>query len=250
MLRKYASEFIVLAKLITDLQEFKPTQQNQLNPLAQLPSVEFNATIRAYWPGIDKLTRTIPLPSVVAQMKRIRRAMDQFRGHEEIIALMNELRNRLEDDLNEQWFLHIPTGHVGHYRDPEPFGSAVLNVFDESRDDIEAAGKCLALGQGTACVFHLMRATEACVQMLGTKLGVNNVEKEWGKILSDLKRKIDAMDKGDTKDKWSECHNNLFTVKQAWRNPTMHPKKTYTPDQAEEVFVAVRTFMRHLATLI
>jgi hypothetical protein len=32
------------------------------------------------------------------------------------------------------------------------------------------------------------------------------------------------------------------------RNPTMHIINSYPPDIAEEVFTAVRAFMRHLAT--
>jgi hypothetical protein len=41
---------------------------------------------------------------------------------------------------------------------------------------------------------------------------------------------------------------HLHAVKVAWRNPTMHIVNQYTPEQAEEVFNAVRGFMRHLAS--
>jgi hypothetical protein len=43
---------------------------------------------------------------------------------------------------------------------------------------------------------------------------------------------------------------NLVAVNRAWRVPTNHPKETYTPDQAQEVFDATRTFMRELAPLV
>ena len=39
-------------------------------------------------------------------------------------------------------------------------------------------------------------------------------------------------------------------VKTAWRNPTMHIEKTYTPQRAEEILLAVKSFMAHLATKI
>jgi hypothetical protein len=58
------------------------------------------------------------------------------------------------------------------------------------------------------------------------------------------------MPKGKKKDEWSHCHANLYHVKQAWRNPTMHPRETYTQEQAREVFATVRTFMEQLQTLI
>jgi len=95
-----------------------------------------------------------------------------------------------------------------------------------------------------------MRAMEEAVKILGTKLGVANVEKEWGKILSDLTSKIEAMPKGTHRDEWSACHVNLYHVKQAWRNSTMHPKETYTNQQARDVLRAVRAFMQQLATLV
>ena len=75
-------------------------------------------------------------------------------------------------------------------------------------------------------------------------------DREWGKLLSDIDAKIEQMPKGDMRNAWSECHANLYHVKQAWRHGTMHPKETYTPDQAKEVFQAVRVFMIQLATLV
>ncbi len=40
---------------------------------------------------------------------------------------------------------------------------------------------------------------------------------------------------------------DLMTVKIAWRNPTMHIVRHYSAEEAEEVFRAVRTFMKRLA---
>ncbi len=43
---------------------------------------------------------------------------------------------------------------------------------------------------------------------------------------------------------------HLQTVRLAWRNPVMHPKQTYTREEAHEVFNATRTLMNHLADLV
>lgn len=161
-----------------------------------------------------------------------------------------ELFERIEHELDGRLFYYF-AWNADLYESPlARFGDQVGDTFKGSAEEIECAGKCLALGQGTACVFHLMRAMEASVKVLGSTLGINDVEKEWGKILSELKSKIETMPSGEHRDEWSACHSNLYHVKQAWRNPTMHPKKTYTPEQAEEVFYAVAAFMRHLATLV
>jgi len=81
-------------------------------------------------------------------------------------------------------------------------------------------------------------------------LSIPKPEREWGKLLSDINKKIEVMPKGDIRDKWSESHTLLYHVKQAWRNTTMHPKQSYTTNEAREVFDAVKSFMRHLVILI
>ena len=91
---------------------------------------------------------------------------------------------------------------------------------------------------------------ESAVGTLAAKLSIPHPDREWGKLLSDIHAKIGKMPKGDNRNAWSECHANLYHVKQAWRHGTMHPKETYTPDQAKEVFQAVRVFMSQLATLV
>lgn len=134
--------------------------------------------------------------------------------------------------------------------DLEPFGCEVSDTFPLSSDDISESAKCLALERWTAAVFHLMRAMESTVQRLASCIGVVNVDREWGKLLSDISKKIEEMPKSGRRNQWSQSHAHLYHVKQAWRNDTMHPKATYTEEQASEVFTAVGSFMRHLAPLV
>jgi hypothetical protein len=76
------------------------------------------------------------------------------------------------------------------------FGSDVDNKFPVMSEDISEAAKCIALSRYTAAVFHLSRAMEAAVVRLGEALSVtvldkNNVELEWGKIISNLSSPIE-----------------------------------------------------------
>jgi HEPN domain-containing protein len=134
--------------------------------------------------------------------------------------------------------------------DDPPFGRIVDDVFPTASEEIWEAANCLALSRPTACVFHLMRAMELAVQRLANRLDITKVEREWGKLLSDISKAIEPMPKGAARDEWSAAHSHLYHVKQAWRNDTMHPKKTYTDDQAEAVFEAVKSFMVHLSPLV
>ena len=131
-----------------------------------------------------------------------------------------------------------------------PFGTEVDDAFPRAGEEIAEAAKCLAFQRYTAAVFHLMRAMELAVQRLAEALGKQPpTNKAWGIILSEIHSEIEKMPKGSRRDAWSACHAHLYHVKQAWRNDTMHPKTTYTEEQAETVFDAVRSFMIHLARM-
>lgn len=195
-------------------------------------------------PEIDRLTGSITRLLAIKEYKI-----------DTVVHSIMHLISRIKDDLSSQYYFHMDMKDVPLFHNAEPFGAKVSAKFPKAIEDIEEASKCLALQRPTACVFHLMRAMEIVVKRLGKRLGVKNVEKEWGKILSDIDSAIRAMPDANEKEKrkksrWSEARANLYHVKQAWRNETMHPKQTYTREQAHEVFAATRTFMSHLAGLL
>lgn len=187
---------------------------------------------------------------------RLHSTLDRTNNGREILADVTDFRRRLLDQLDSVFCLSLSPQERELYEPVTPiFGVEVEAKFADTAEDIENAGKCLALGQGTACVFHLMRAMERVVQILGRKLDVtivdrNNADLDWGKIIANMKTPIEAMPKGSSRDNWSEALSLLAHVKQAWRHPTMHPKQTYTDKQAREIFDATGTFMRRLSTLV
>ena len=97
-----------------------------------------------------------------------------------------------------------------------------------------------------------MRVMELAVQKLGDLIGVTLVsEKNWHNILDEVNKAIRAMDHKAARTKaFAGVSSNLHNVKLAWRNEVMHPKQTYTLEEAKSVFEAVRSFMNHLALLI
>jgi hypothetical protein len=170
---------------------------------------------------------------------------------------MKEVWSRLCDELEDQKLYCITEREAEALRPvSEVYGSQVAVKFNALIFDLEEASKAIAFGRGTAAVFHLMRAIEGAVAQAGEVLNVTVVDKydrglEWGKIISNMKTPIEAMDKADPrKADWSEVQTLLFHVKDAWRNTTMHPKQTYTLEEAAEVLAAVRAFLRRLAPLV
>lgn len=135
-----------------------------------------------------------------------------------------------------------------------PFGKEVFENFGSANEDISEAAKCLALQRGTACVMHLNRALEVALIALGSALKIGK-QNDWGSWLRKIKEELEARFKAAgarTLDEqfYSEAAFEFEALKRAWRNPSMHVDRTYSPERANEIFNSVRSFMRHLATRI
>jgi hypothetical protein len=217
----------------------------------RLKTEHINATLRTALPIIKSAAIESGLRSSATQADRmVEMVASENIDYGKLKTHAAELARRIGDDLCNEWFVHIKPSMHQYYFGKELFGPDVAQKFQSAGEDIENAGKCLALSQNTAVVFHLMRAMETAVSALCSFHNIQNSDGTWGQLLQQLDQKIKALPKGANRDTWSECHANLHHVKQAWRNNTMHPKATYTSEQAEEVFQATRVFMKQLATLV
>jgi hypothetical protein len=84
------------------------------------------------------------------------------------------------------------------------------------------------------------------------KLGVALAnEMNWQKILDLVNNNIKSRDHrlSETKE-LAELSAQLYAVKVAWRNEVMHPKRTYTIDDAMIIFENVRLFLKALVLVI
>jgi|SRR6266850_3392181 len=95
----------------------------------------------------------------------------------------------------------------------------------------------------------------AGVQYLGKRLNINLQEKVWGKILAEVdtaigKLPLNTSQQKSVRNKYAEASAQLRMVKDAWRNNVMHPKETYTEEEAERIFRNVKDFMVYLGSKI
>jgi hypothetical protein len=172
---------------------------------------------------------------------------------EEIMVDIDDLRRRIVDQLDSAYCLLLSAAERRLYEPSTPlFGKEVEARFPHMSEDIDEAGKSLALNCPTASVFHLMRVMEIGVRRFGDVLGVTLADdKNWQNILDEINKAIRVLDQKDvlTK-KYAAASAHLYNVKLASRNEVMHPKQTYTPDEARRVFDATDAFIRDLAALI
>lgn len=161
------------------------------------------------------------------------------------------LNERLLDELADIFLLQIDPQKVELWNKQFPFGESAQKLAG-SAEDIREAAYCFALTRWTACVFHLMRVMEIGVQKLGDKLGVRLVEeKNWQNILDEVNKAIKSLDqKAERTKQLQAAAAHVFAVKVAWRNEVMHPKATYTEEEADAIFKNVNTFVNHLVEII
>jgi hypothetical protein len=204
--------------------------------------------------NLKKLGLTVSL----AQLERI---ADEVTRHsktrctnEQLDRRLDELGDRITDEMEDTVVMSIPKQKADYYTKPlELFSQESLNKFPSTTSDVEEAGKSYASGRNTACVFHLSRVMERGLRVIGGSLGIPDPNPTWDHILkkcdSELAKRIqDRLPLWKSNDDFfSEATANLRAVKSAWRNPTMHVGSQYSDEVAEDIFRAVRGFMRHLA---
>ena len=170
--------------------------------------------------------------------------------------LMPELQRRIEGEIRSVVWLHIPRERAKYYASTG-FGEEVSKAFPSSKQDIEEAGKCYALGRYTACVFHLMRALEVALRAMAKTLNDPRLDPtrnpSWDSILKKCREELEK-ERSKRTPQWvaqdiffSGAATRLMGVKDAWRNPTIHIDIDYNDESALDVWNHVCAFMRHLA---
>ncbi|WP_139372896.1 hypothetical protein [Nitrobacter vulgaris] len=142
--------------------------------------------------------------------------------------------------------------HGSYFNDPRLFGQEVFNNFSSATDDITEAGSCLSLNRPTACVMHLMRVLEVGLASLAAEMGIKK-QNDWGSYLREIDRELERRIKASgarspDEQFFAEASKNIDDMRRAYRNPTMHPDKSYSVERANDILQSVRSFMRHLAT--
>jgi hypothetical protein len=249
MLRKYTSLFSGLMVAMQDTH--LALYADSINGKIALSATDA-ADIQVLLTHAASLTKDLDLDAAHALATRL--AATKVKGYttEEMSSSLRDLQSRIEDQLQSRHFLFVQPAKVEYFHSPSLFGQQVNDKFAAAISDIQDAGTCLAVGLGTSAVMHLMRVTEVGLKALAASLKIPYAP-SWESYLRQIQTRIDAKHK--TKGvQWKrdekfyrDVSGDLLTVKQAWRNPTMHIDRRYSPQEAEEVLRAVRALMQRLA---
>jgi len=202
---------------------------------------------------LEKLRRICTLSNLSAavepELQRFQGALQspiQMEPFAKLAQRCDHLRNRILDELENEYFFQVDRSEVQLYKKRGLFGTRVTKKFNAALDDIVNAGNCLAVQQPTACVFHLMRAMEVAVRKLSKRLNITiTPQTTWRQMTNEMDTKIRAMPANTDaqrrkKNNWEAARINLHHVGSVWRNNTMHPAASYTRSEARHVFNATR----------
>lgn len=174
-------------------------------------------------------------------------------------TLVSTMRRLVTWEMEGLVYFDLPANQIPLWIDAkEPFGKDVSRTFssEEVRRNLEEASKCLALDRGSACVFHLMCALDKSLERYCRKLQVRYKSTwDWKEILSRIDKRIQRFSQRTRKqlrrkEQHLGCYTHLNAVRAAWRNPTMHSRRSYTPEEAADIFNATRAFMRDLSKVL
>jgi len=228
----------------------RPSRDSARKMLAEMFKSEVVATFKA-----------VPLSKVVReQMMRLQDKMGKEQDSLEVInALLAELSNNIIVEFTYHEFLLIPELQRSFFEEPQTtFGQKGCDAYPDAKQDIEAAGRCLALGEGTACVFHLMRVLEMGLWDLAKRIGVSNIspttEENWKVIIDQIEKRIKDLQQSPKSPQkktdlqfYSDAATNFHYFKDAWRNYVSHSHARYNEREAMLVWTGVSTFMNRMA---
>jgi hypothetical protein len=202
------------------------------------------------------LLTELKLPVALASAKRLSKLLNDEKDTitwDELAKAYEDISARLRDELGALKIFCLDPEREGYFEPIGPlFGQEVADKLPSAIPDIEDAGKCIALQQGTAAVFHLMRIMEAALKELAKLLGIPYAP-SWESYIAQIKNKISERPKRKgikwKKDElfFQETLGDLQAIKIAWRNPTMHIVRRYSVDESDDIFRAVRGFTKRLA---
>lgn len=175
-----------------------------------------------------------------------------------LIGFVDELDGRIRDELKTAYAFTLTAQEAVLYDPAEPLISPDFPTkFESATYDVEECAKCLALGRSTAAVFHAMRVMEKGLAAIAACLGIPDpvkpAERNWGVMIGRVEEAVKA--------KWPKAEDRetgdghlfeslvaiLSTIRNPWRNKSMHPAQKYTEQEAGRIINAVGNFMQQLA---
>lgn len=253
MERFNASSFFWIATLLMTIRSYATLARLKPGPISDAHKTEASKNFSDVGRKCEKVGLQLATLYTAEVVERLHSPDYPSPTYADLESFCDILHGRIVDEMSLCLFLHIPAHQGAYFEQKQPlFSSSITDKVPRIVEDVAEAGKCYGLSRFTAAVFHLMRVMEVGVQELGKKLQVKlTTEKNWQNILDEVNKAVKALPPKKRKAKqYAAISAYLYAVKLAWRNEVMHPKATYTDEEARQVFESVRAFMSELSRVL
>ena len=174
--------------------------------------------------AIDQLSQPAPIHAIAAKEK------------------LKMLLDAVDVEIKAQLFLYILPHRSTHYEYGRIFKERLIKSFPNATKELIRAGRCYAVEEDTACVFHSMRATEMGLRTLAQYLKVHPPKgilfSQWGELIIEIEKKLNQMRTGKKnraiETRITFCSDALAqfkNLKDAYRNHVVHARVGYEADQ-------------------
>lgn len=161
-------------------------------------------------------------------------------------------------EIGAKKLFYMSDERIKYYHNCEPLGSEARAAFPTANEELRHAGKCYAIYEHTACVYHCMRALESGLRALATDVGVTWTVQQWQVVINEIEKAIKSLGnslpcgqaKSERTQFLSEAAKEFAWFKDGWRNYAAHARISYDYERALKVWEHVCAFFeiisRHL----
>ena len=236
--------------------QFAPGHPNEL---LDQEKISDSAELAAFW---EAECRELELAASLATVRRLREALSKPTcEYHEYGKLLEELQGRIVDEMQLRYCWALSMKEAEIYEHWPKGWELIIDRFADTVDDVEEAQKCFALSRYAASVFHCVQVVEVGLIALGKFIKVADPKSGWTAVANELK-KIVSKKREDLTDFekqhfqfLEQVQGTVEALKNAWRNKVSHVQgkivlmtREFSPEVAEEILMASRSFIRRLAT--
>jgi hypothetical protein len=174
-------------------------------------------------------------------------------------ANVRDLLDTIEREIKNSIILRIPSKNERYFEQELKQWGPVIDAYPDLRDDIEWAGKYIAMGNYKDALYRLMQVMEVGLQALAEKAGLEVKPRQMMKdIFDNIEKNIDI--KKDTKKistkvyiQYRKIMRHADDARIIWRNEVSHAslkeKKQYEGEEVELAYMSTKSFMKALLIL-
>ncbi|MFZ0883744.1 MAG: hypothetical protein WAN14_10130 [Candidatus Acidiferrales bacterium] len=220
---------------------------------------------------IEEFCLESELPVTLTKARNLKTALErgltessvrEVTSPQSLLLQLFEIRSRLEDELETKLFFQLPYERKKLFDEPLAGWEECITRFPEIRTDVSEMAKCFALSRYAASVFHSTQVIEHALLHLLRFLENNDPKAGWSAACNALKKIVQDTKYAELKPHEKkhfalieQIYGTTVSLNNTWRSKISHAANKLTlltadfsPDVAEEITMAARSFVRRLAT--